>query len=73
MTVLGNVGKISWKVTIPIIILSIIVGVGIWFRPAYSCACGQRVFGYFLPLACSLSALILLLITLAWTVWGDDE
>lgn len=72
MMVLGNVGKISWKVTIPIIIFCVVTGVGIWFFPVHGYYLSQRVFGYFLNIACSLSALILIVGTLAWTIGGDN-
>lgn len=73
MTVIISPGRISWKVTIPISVVLLAVAVGVWFLPVYGYYFEQRFWKYTLNGIVSLSAVLLIGITVVWTIWGDRE
>jgi len=63
--------EIPWKATIPIVLVLLTAGVGIWFLPVYGYYFEQRLIKYLLNGLASLSSLALIAMTIAWTVRGD--
>lgn len=73
MTVIVSPGRLSWKVTIPISISLLAIGIGVWFLPVYGYYFEQRLWKYFLNTVVSLSSLTLIGMTVAWTIGNNKK
>ena len=82
MTVIDSLGRISWKVAIPIIIFWVAGGIGIWFMPfnlvgsSYpflDAVLNHPVMRMVVCVIASCAALFGVLGTLAWTIYGEKR
>ncbi len=71
MTVVVDPGRLSWKVSIPVSILLLVIAIAIWLVPNPFSVFLGRTWAITLGILGDISAAILVFMLLAWSIWED--